>query len=56
MKVEVTWKSGGKDVKVTMDCDTALRGWAEACAKKTKEAVDALQKLFPKDKETQHGD
>ena len=56
MKVEVSWTSGGKQVKVEVECDTALKGWADACAKKVKEAVDAMEKLFPRDKETHHGE
>jgi len=49
MKVRVTWTSGGKEVEVEVSCQTATVNWAEECAAKVKEAVEAMEKIFPRD-------
>ena len=49
IKITVTYKSKGKDIKVEVECNTALIGWPDDCAKKVKEAVDAMEKVFPPD-------
>lgn len=55
MEVTVKYKSGKKTIKVIVECQTATIDWAAECAKKVKEAVDAMQKIYPEDKETRHG-
>lgn len=50
IKITVTYKSNGKEVKVEVECDTALTTWAEDCAKKVAEAVKAMEGVFPPDK------
>ena len=55
MEVTVEYKSGKKTITVTVECQTATTNWAAECAKKVKEAVAAMQQVFPEDKEIRDG-
>ena len=49
VKTEVSWFSGGKEVKVTVECEEDVIDWANECADKVKKTVTAMERVFPRD-------
>jgi len=43
MKITIEWKHAEKNLKVEVECDDALVGWEEHCAKKIAGAIKAAE-------------
>ncbi|MCV0439722.1 MAG: hypothetical protein K5880_13935 [Hydrogenophaga sp.] len=54
--ITVSWTSGGKDVKVAVECRDGVIGWEEHCATKVGKAVEAMEAIFPPDGQDEEGE